>query len=139
MDNVEKIRAYLNENDQFCRHNGITLTHIEPGYAEAELVVTEAVLNGRGVVQGGAIFTLADFTFAGAANAAGAECVSLNCSISFIRPGLPPKLRAVARELHRGRRTGVYQVEVFDSENKLVATMTANGFPTGTTWFSDPQ
>ena len=132
MASAEDIRSYLNEHDQFCRHNGITLTHIEPGYAEAEMIVTDAMLNSRGVVQGGAIFTLADFTFAGAANAAGAGCVSLNCSISFIKPGTPPKLRAVARELHRGRCTGVYQVEVFDAKNKLVAAATVNGFAVGT-------
>ena len=129
----EQVKNFLNEKDRFCKVNGIQLVHISPGYAEAEMTVTENSLNGADVVQGGAIFTLADFTFAGAANAGGGQCVSLNCSISFIRPGMPPLMRAVAREISRGKTTAVYQIEVFNADGKLAAVMTANGFVTGRT------
>ena len=62
-----RVIDYINRMDRFAAANNIRLTKVEPGYAEAELVITEAVLNGNNVVQGGAIFTLADIAFAGAA------------------------------------------------------------------------
>lgn len=124
----EKVKAYLNEHDRFCRFCGIRLTVVEPGYAEAVLTVTDDVLNGRNVVQGGAIMTLADFAYAGAVNATGVTGVSLNCQTNFLRPGQGPEMKAVARKVHQGRRTAVYAVEVFNGDGKLAATVNITGF-----------
>ena len=124
----EKIKSYLNEYDRFCRFCGIRLTVVTPGYAEAELTVTDQVLNGRDVVQGGAIMTLADFAYAGAVNATGVTGVSLNCQTNFIRPGQGPVMKAAARKVHQGRHTAVYAVEVFNGDGKLAATVNITGF-----------
>ena len=78
--------------------------------------------------QGGAIFTLADLAFAGASNAAGFRTVAFTSNISFIRPGTGRRLRAVATEVSRGRRTGVYSVQVFNDDGKVVAHGTTTGF-----------
>lgn len=124
----EKLKDFLNTNDRFCRHCGIQLTHVAPGEAEAELQITPSVLNGRDVVQGGAIMTLADFAFAGAANAMGHSTVSTGLNINFIRPGSGSKLIAKARKIHHGRSTCLYQVDVFNEEKKLVAAVSVSGF-----------
>ena len=124
----EKLKDFLNTNDRFCRHCGIQLTHVAPGEAEAELQITPSVLNGRDVVQGGAIMTLADFAFAGASNAMGHTTVSTGLNINFIRPGSGKKLIAKARKIHHGRATCLYQVDVFNEEKKLVAAVSVSGF-----------
>ena len=124
----EKLRNFLNNNDLFCRYCGIKITRIAPGEAEAELPVTPDMMNSRGVVQGGAIMTLADFTFAGASNAMGHTTVSTGLNINFIRPGTGKKLVANARKIHHGRSTCLYQVDVFNDENKLVAAVSVSGF-----------
>jgi acyl-CoA thioesterase len=124
----EKVKAFLNEHDRFCRFCGIELTVVKPGYAEAVLTVTPEVLNGRGVVQGGAIMTLADFAYAGAVNSSGAAGVSLNCQTNFIRPGGGDTMKAVARMIHQGRSTAVCSVEVFNGDGKLAATANITGF-----------
>lgn len=124
----EKIRKFLNEEDKFCRFCGIELTVVGDGYAEAVLHVTPDKLNGRGVVQGGAIMTLADFAFAGAVNGSGVNGVSLNCTTNFIRPGIGDELKAVCRKVSQGRKTAVYSVEVFNGDGKLAATMSITGF-----------
>ena len=124
----EKIRKFLNEEDKFCRFCGIELTVVGDGYAEAVLHVTPDKLNGRGVVQGGAIMTLADFAFAGAVNGSGVNGVSLNCTTNFIRPGAGSFLRAAARKISQGKKTALYSVEVFQDDGKLVATMSVTGF-----------
>ena len=58
-------------------------------------------LNGYRTVQGGAIFTLADFAFAAASNAHGTVAVAINVSINFLKAGTTGTLQAEAREVAR--------------------------------------
>ena len=125
---IEEIKEKLNRDDRFCRYNEMRIDVIRPGYAEAVMEITENKLNGLGIAQGGAIFTLADHAFAGASNAAGFRTVAFTSNISFIRPGTGRRLRAVATEVSRGRRTGVYSVQVFNDDGKVVAHGTTTGF-----------
>ena len=125
---IEEIKEKLNRDDRFCRYNEMRIAVIRPGYAEAVMEITENKLNGLGIAQGGAIFTLADLAFAGASNAAGFRTVAFTSNISFIRPGTGRRLRAVATEVSRGRRTGVYSVQVFNDDGKVVAHGTTTGF-----------
>ena len=124
---IEEIKEKLNRDDRFCRYNEMRIDVIRPGYAEAVMEITENKLNGLGIAQGGAIFTLADLAFAGASNAAGFRTVAFTSNISFIRPGTGRRLRAVATEVS-GRRTGVYSVQVFNDDGKVVAHGTTTGF-----------
>ena len=126
-----KVQNFINEHDRFSSSNRIRLVRTEPGYAEGELEVTPDSMNSRNFVQGGAIFTLCDLTAAGAANAGNDGMIAMHGDISFIRPGTGKKLRAVARQLSRGRTTGVFSVDVFNDAGKLVAHATINGFATG--------
>ena len=125
---IEEIKEKLNRDDRFCRYNEMRIDVIRPGYAEAVMKITENKLNGLGIAQGGAIFTLADLAFAGASNAAGFRTVAFTSNLSFIRPGTGRRLRAVATEVSRGRRTGVYSVHVFNDDGKVVAHGTTTGF-----------
>ena len=125
---IEEIKEKLNRDDRFSRYNEMRIDVIRPGYAEAVMKITENKLNGLGIAQGGAIFTLADLAFAGASNAAGFRTVAFTSNISFIRPGTGRRLRAVATEVSRGRRTGVYSVQVFNDDGKVVAHGTTTGF-----------
>lgn len=127
----DKIKEYINRFDRFAAGNNIRLTKVETGYAEAEMIVTTDVLNGNDVVQGGAIFTLADIAFAGAANAENQGMVTQSSSLTFLRPGDGEKLFASAREINRGRTTGVYEIRVTNMKGKLVACGQMLGFATG--------
>jgi len=130
-DFIEK----LNAADRFCVHNNIRLLRAEGGSSEAELTVTDESLNAGGVVQGGAIFTLADFSFAGAANSdalPGERMVMMSSSITVVRPGTGKRLIARTQTLSRGRRTGLFETRIFDEAERLVAVVTTNGFLTHT-------
>ena len=68
MENLSEIVEFFNHNDLFCVNNHIRITRIEPGHAWGELEAEyNSHANGGGVVQGGALYTLADFVFAAAA------------------------------------------------------------------------
>ena len=127
----DRIKEYINRFDRFAAGNNIRLTKVEPGYAEAEMIISEELLNGNDVVQGGAVFTLADIAFAGAANAENKGMVTQSSHITFLRPGDGEKLFASAREIHRGKTTGVYEIRVTNTRGKLVACGEMIGFATG--------
>ena len=126
-----RIMDYINRFDRFASGNDIRLTKVEPGYAEAELIISEKLLDGNDAVQGGAIFPLADIAFAGAANSENEGMVTQCSNLTFLRPGTGSKLFATARVIHRGRTTGLYSVEIRNEQGKLVASGQMNGFATG--------
>ena len=125
---LERFKAYINENDTFGKSNHMRLETVRPGFAEAVMDITENSCNAVGTVQGGAIFTLADLAFAGASNAYGDKCVAMSAAVSFIRPGTGKILRATAKEVSKGRRSCVMDVEVKNDADKLVAKIQFTGF-----------
>ena len=56
------------QGDKFALLAGVELLETGNGYAKARMLIKPEHLNGGGVCQGGAIFTLADLAFAAATN-----------------------------------------------------------------------
>jgi acyl-CoA thioesterase len=117
MQAVERCLA----KDQFARHCDIELVEVAPGFARARMPLHPRHLNGVGTVQGGAIFTLADFAFAAASNSHGTIAVAINVSISFLKAARTGVLTAEARELTKNFKLGSYTVDVKDEAGDLVA------------------
>ena len=71
MENNEKnnsvtakdVMDYININDRFCKNNDIQLVEVTEEYSKAVLNIQPYHMNSKGVVQGGAIFTLCDLSF----------------------------------------------------------------------------
>ena len=117
---MENIHAMF-ENDQYAKHTGIELLTVAPGRATARMPLHTHHLNGVGTVQGGAIFTMADFAFAAAANAHGKVAVAVNVSITFMKAAITGTLTAEAREVALNPKLGTYTVNVTDDQNNLIA------------------
>lgn len=116
-------------NDRFAQLAGVTITEIGSGYARAMMPVTAAVLNASGWVQGGAIFTLADLTFACAVNTHEQLTVSVNSNLAFFKSArLGATLYAEARELVDHRRLPFAEVRVTDDAGDLIAVFTSSGY-----------
>lgn len=124
----EELKKFLNEEDKFAVHIGAKITSIEEGRAQAVLPVKDFLLNGVRVVQGGALFTLGDFVFAAASNSFGTRTASTSCQIHYLRPGSGKELCAVAKAVHHGKKTCLYDVEICNDAGKLVAKMSISGF-----------
>lgn len=112
---------------------GIEITRADRGSAECRLIVGPQHLNARGTVQGGAIFTLADFTFAVAANGCSeqTDTISLQHDITYLAVAKGHELHARAECIKQGRHTGMYTVDVTDELGTHVAYMTVNGYVVG--------
>jgi acyl-CoA thioesterase len=109
------------KKDKFAERANIELLSVSPGQARAKMTLHPHHLNGYGTVQGGAIFTLADFAFAAASNSHGNVAVAINVSITFMKAGQTGTLWAEAREVSKNFKLGSYTVEVKDDQGELIA------------------
>ncbi len=122
---MKETREYVGrdmfEKDLFAKHVGVELLDVAPGRATARLRLEPRHLNGVSIVQGGAIFTLADLAFAAAANSHGPVAVAVNVSITFLKAARSGTLLAEAREVGLNPKLGTYTVEVKDDAGAVVA------------------
>jgi acyl-CoA thioesterase len=117
---MELIKEFF-KRDKFAEYVGIELLEVEEGRAKTRMEINESHLNGIGTVHGGALFTLADFTFAVAANSYGNVTVAINANISFMKAAQSGVLFAEAREISRNPKISTYTVDITDSEGELIA------------------
>jgi acyl-CoA thioesterase len=109
-----------------ARHFGLELEEVAPGQARVGMTCTPAMANILGMVHGTALFALIDEAFQAAVNAHGTVAVALNMNLTFHKaPALGERLTARTRELHAGRRTATYLIQVTDGQGRLIATCQA--------------
>jgi len=116
------------ENDRFASFIGIELVEMEPGYAVAKMDILEKHLNGVNLIQGGAIFTLADFAFAAAANASGHITVGINANIAYFKASKGKTLIAEAKEVSGSQKIAHYKVDVFNEDKDHIAQVSITGY-----------
>ena len=114
--------------DRFATCAGVELLEIKPGYARACMEVTDRHLNGGGVCQGGALFTLADLAFAAVANSRSNLTLSLNANITFLRAVTKGYVYAEAVEVFNHRKVPFVEVRLTDESGELVAMFTSSGY-----------
>ena len=110
------------DNDRASQRLGMVVEQIAPGQATLSMTVTEAMTNGHENGHGGYIFTLADSAFAFACNGYNQRTVGHQAAITYMAPArLGDRLTAVAREIHRAGRNGVYDVRVTNQDGVHIA------------------
>jgi acyl-CoA thioesterase len=109
-----------------ARHWGLQLEELGPGRAKVGMTCRPEMANILGMVHGSAVFALVDEAFQAAVNAHGTVAVALTMNLTFhAAPRMGERLTAQTRELHAGRRTATYFIEVTDSKGGLVASCQA--------------
>lgn len=110
------------KNDRFATEAGITLIEVRPGYAKAQLSINEHHLNAGNVVQGGALFTLADLAIAAAANANGRLAFSIQSDIRFLESAtMGETLIAEAQEILLHKTICHYKANITTLNGRLIA------------------
>jgi acyl-CoA thioesterase len=114
--------------DPFMKLLGIQAESAAPGTARAWGTARPEHLNLHGTAHGGFLYTLADSAFALAANSHGVPAVALATHMEYLQPGKAGEaLEATATEVHLGRSTALYRIEV-RSGDQLLATFTGTVF-----------
>ncbi len=131
MPTLDQIRACFSGDRYATETTGVQIQKAEPGRAVCTLELRPGLLNANHVPMGGALFTLADFAFAIAANGHSTSVtVSQQAAITFLAPARGKVLTAEAVCLKAGRRTCLYAIDITDDTGAYVAHMTVNGFTT---------
>jgi len=119
------------KRDQFAAGAGIELVEVRPGYARSTMEVDDRHLNYVGTVQGGAMFTLAAFTFAAAAASHGSIAVGVNMNITCLRSVDSGTLIAEAKEVSRTRRLAHVDVKVTNERGTAIAKFQGTAYIKG--------
>jgi acyl-CoA thioesterase len=115
-----KARAFFSL-DRYAQMTGVEIIEAGKGFCKAKLEIADKHLNAANVVQGGAIFTLADLAFAVASNSHGQLALALNVNISFLQGISSGTLYATATEVNKPNRLGAYDVLITDEKKSIIA------------------
>jgi acyl-CoA thioesterase len=96
------------------------------------MTIRKEMVNGFGIVHGGLPFSLADSAFAFACNNRNNLSVALDVTITFTKAvNVGDVLTAEAKEIHNGKSTGVYLIQVTNQRNEIVSLFKGTCFRTG--------
>ena len=124
---------YLQSTAQIAAELGMTERAVEGRLYRLKkrlrtMLVTERHLNGGGVCQGGALFTLADLAFAAVANSHRRLTLSVTANITFLRPAKSGYVYADAAEVFNHHRIPFVEVKITNEKGELIAIFTSSGY-----------
>jgi len=114
----------IGQNSPFYQLLNMRIEEVRDNYARLSIKIDEKHIQFQGAVHGGVITSLADSAAAwaiyGSNNLEGTP-VTVEMKINFLKPVKSGKLVAEARNIHRGSRIFVGDVEIKNGEGDLVA------------------
>jgi acyl-CoA thioesterase len=109
-------------DDHAARGLGMAIVAVGPGTATLTMTVRPDMVNSHGTCHGGFIFAIADSTFAYACNSWNHRAVAAGVDINFLAPAqLGDVLTARGQTRHQGGRSGLYDIEVTNQADRLIA------------------
>jgi acyl-CoA thioesterase len=113
--------AHMYQRDRFSQLLGITVLDVRQGACRLEMKITEAMVNGFGIVHGGVTFSLGDSALAFASNSYGRLSVAIEAGISYPAPvNVGDVLTAVAEEVSLTNRIAVYNISITNQNQQKV-------------------
>ncbi|QTN38371.1 hydroxyphenylacetyl-CoA thioesterase PaaI [Cryomorphaceae bacterium] len=122
-------------NDAFSQWLGIRRVEDGAGKSVLEMTVRDEMTNGFDIAHGGITYSLADSALAFASNGHGRQSVSVETSISHVKPVKSGDvLRAVATERSLGNKIGIYDISITNQKDETVALFKGTVYRTGQEW-----
>lgn len=135
MSKAEEIVHQMFDNDAFSKWLGIEVIEIGEGVSTLRMTVRKEMLNGFEVLHGGITYSLADSALAFASNAYGRKSMSIETSISHTlscKEGDVLTTKTVERSL--SNKIGVYDITVFNHDDKVVALFKGTVYRSDKNW-----
>lgn len=121
--------------DLFSQWLGIERLEEREGYCRLRMTLRPEMCNGFEIAHGGITYSLADSAFAFASNSMGRHAVSIETSISHIKPLLAgDSIIATAEQVSGGNRLSIFDVRVTKEGGELVALFKGTVFRKDTEW-----
>ncbi len=132
---ASRIIDAMYENDFYSQWLGIKRLEEGAGYSKLQMTIRKEMCNGFGIAHGGISFSFADSALAFACNSQGRKAVSIETSISHVKPiQLGDIIIATAREESLSSKIGVYKVEVHHEDGTLKALFKGTVYRTSKKW-----
>lgn len=115
----------LRSKETMVEHIGIRFTQLTEDHIEAVMPVDRRTRQPFGLLHGGASVVLAETlgSMAGYLCTEGEQqVVGLEINANHLRAVREGEVRGVCRSVHLGRRHQVWQIEIFDNNNRLCCT-----------------
>ena len=129
---AKSVVEHMMDHDAFSQWMDIKVLEVSEGYSRIKMIIRKEMVNGFGIVHGGIPFSLADSAFAFACNNRNNLSVALDVTITFTKAvNVGDEITAEAKEIHNGRSTGVYLINIFNQKGEQVALFKGTCFRTG--------
>jgi uncharacterized protein (TIGR00369 family) len=129
---IMKKNLTIDQCNELCKgtlmeHLGMKITVVEEGRVEATMPIDQRTVQPVGILHGGATIALAE-SVAGIGSyylcSPEEHAVGMQLSVNHISSPRKGEVKAVALILHQGKKSHIWQVEVFSADNKLVSVIT---------------
>ena len=128
MSRLEEARKEFSKDLYATERTGIVIEEVGDNHAKCSMKITEGHRNAYGGVMGGAIYTLADFTFAIASNFEKEKLTaSLVGQATFLAMTHGSVLFGEAQLIKDGRQNCFYEVRIYDDLGKNIAAVSFTG------------
>ena len=135
MSKATQVIDQMYNNDPFSKWMGMERVSEGEGFCVLRMVIRGEMLNGFGIAHGGITYALADSALAFASNSHGRKSVSVETSISHtesLKEG--DIITAEAKEISKSNKIAIYQVEVINQDEKIVALFKGTVYRTSKEW-----
>lgn len=131
----ENIVSILYEKDAFTQWLGIRVLEVKQGSCILQMTIRKEMLNGFAIAHGGITYSLADTALAFSSNTQGRKSVSIETSISHtesLKEG--DVITASAEEISLSNKIGIYQINIKNQHDKIVALFKGTVYRTSKEW-----
>ena len=126
---AEATRDAMWRDDRASKMLGMQVLAVGPGTATVTMAVRDDMLNGHDICHGGLVTTLADSAFAFACNAYNEVTVASGFDVNLVAAARQGDLlTAVATEVSKAGRTGVYDIRVSNQRGETVAAFRGRSY-----------
>lgn len=129
------VHQLMLEKDEFSQWMGLRIISLKSGFCQAVIDINDNMTNGFKIAHGGIAFSLADSVMAFASNAHGFRCLTVEASISYIKP-IENHMTIVATAIEKSlsKKFGIYEVTIKTKEDTLLALLKGTVFRTDKLW-----
>lgn len=132
---AKEIVDQMMAEDRMSQWLGIEICSYQRGNVVCKLTVRDEMVNGLLIAHGGITYSLADSALAFSVNSHGIRSMSIETSISHLKPvHSGDVLTTSAKEISLTRKIGVYLIEIHNQLGNLVASFKGTAYRTGESW-----
>ena len=121
--------------DKMSQWLEIDVLSYEAGQVSVRMIIRDEMVNGFNVAHGGITYSLADSALAFSANSHGLRSMSIETSISHAKMvSVGDILTVKTKELSLSRKIGVYEMDVHNQKDELVAHFKGTVYRSSKMW-----